>query len=228
MELTPTSRPMRARRRATNQITGRQSGPPAKGGQGGADCRPSRARLSWSGDPRVTMAFPTALRALGHRDFRRFWLGQVVSLMGRWMQSVAQSWLVLELTGSPLKLAIVNSLQFAPLLFLAFPAGVVADRFPKQRLLVLSQLGLTVPALALAALCWTGQVQYWHVAVLATVMGIANALEMPTRQSMMVELVGRSAPPGGPRTPLPRSPGGIIASCSPRGAGSHTAKWSAP
>ena len=137
------------------------------------------------------MAFPTALRALEHRDFRRFWLGQVVSLIGRWMQSVAQSWLVLELTGSPLKLGIVNSLQFAPLLFLALPAGVVADRFPKRSLLVVSQAGLMLPALGLAALSWTGQVQYWHVVVLATVMGIANALDMPTRQSMMVELVGR-------------------------------------
>jgi MFS family permease len=137
------------------------------------------------------MAFPTALRALEHRDFRRFWLGQVVSLIGRWMQSVAQSWLVLELTGSPLKLGIVNSLQFAPLLFLALPAGVVADRFPKRSLLVVSQAGLMLPALVLAALSWTGQVQYWHVVVLAAVMGIANALDMPTRQSMMVELVGR-------------------------------------
>jgi MFS family permease len=137
------------------------------------------------------MAFPTALRALQHRDFRRFWLGQIVSLVGRWMQSVAQSWLVLELTGSPLKLGIVNSLQFAPLLFLALPAGVVVDRFPKRLLLVVSQAGLMVPALALAALSWTGEVQYWHVAVLAAVMGIANALDMPTRQSMMVELVGR-------------------------------------
>jgi MFS family permease len=137
------------------------------------------------------MAFPAALRALEHRDFRRFWLGQVVSLVGRWMQSVAQSWLVLELTGSPLKLGIVNSLQFAPLLFLALPAGVVADRFPKRSLLVVSQAGLMLPALGLAALSWTGHVEYWHVAVLATVMGIANALDMPTRQSMMVELVGR-------------------------------------
>jgi MFS family permease len=150
-----------------------------------------RAGLGYRGQATREMAFPTALRALQHRDFRRFWLGQVVSLVGRWMQSVAQSWLVLELTGSPLKLGIVNSLQFAPLLFLALPAGVVVDRFPKRWLLVISQAGLMVPALVLAALSWTGHVQFWHVAVLAGVMGLANALDMPTRQSMMVELVGR-------------------------------------
>ncbi len=137
------------------------------------------------------MAFPTALRALDHRDFRRFWLGQLVSLVGRWMQAVAQSWLVLELTGSPLRLGIVNSLQFAPLLLLAFPAGALADRFPKHRLLLVTQLGLMAAALGLAALAWTGLVAYWHVVVLATVMGIANALDMPTRQSMVVDLVGR-------------------------------------
>src|SRR5581483_4872076 len=104
------------------------------------------------------MAFPTALRALDHRDFRRFWLGQLVSLVGRWMQAVAQSWLVLELTGSPLRLGIVNSLQFAPLLLLAFPAGALADRFPKHRLLLVTQLGLMAAALGLAALAWTGLV----------------------------------------------------------------------
>ncbi|HEV8308349.1 MAG TPA: MFS transporter, partial [Methylomirabilota bacterium] len=129
--------------------------------------------------------------ALNHRDFRLFWSGQLVSLVGRWMQSVGQSWLVLELTGSPLKLGIVNSLQFAPILVLSFLAGAIADRFSKRRLLVLSQATLMVPAFGLAALTWTGRVEYWHVVVLATVMGIANALDMPARQSMIVELVGK-------------------------------------
>jgi MFS family permease len=137
------------------------------------------------------MAFPTGLRALNHRDFRLFWSGQLVSITGRWMQAVGQSWLVLELTGSPLKLGIVNALQFAPILVLAVLAGAVADRLPKRRLLVGSQLGLMVPAAALAWLTWTGRAEYWHVVVLATVMGIANALDMPTRQSLIIELVGK-------------------------------------
>ncbi len=137
------------------------------------------------------MRFPSTLRALNHRDYRLFWTGQFVSLVGRWMQSVGQSWLVLELTESPFKLGIVNSLQFAPILVLSFPAGAIADRFPKRSLLILTQLALMVPALAIAALIWTGSVRYWHVAVMAGVMGVANALDMPTRQSLVVELVGK-------------------------------------
>jgi MFS family permease len=137
------------------------------------------------------MPFPTGLRALNHRDFRLFWTGQLISLVGRWMQSVGQSWLVLDLTGSPLKLGILYSLQFAPILVLSVPAGALADRFPKRRLLVLTQVALTLPAFGLAALTWTGRVEYWHVVGLATLMGIAQAIDMPARQSMMVELVGK-------------------------------------
>lgn len=137
------------------------------------------------------MPFPTGLRALNHRDFRLFWTGQLVSLVGRWMQAVGQAWLVLDLTGSPLKLGIVTSLQFAPILVLAFVAGAIADRLPKRRLLVLTQVALTLLAFGLAALTWTGYVEYWHVVVLAAATGVANALDMPTRQSMTVELVGK-------------------------------------
>lgn len=137
------------------------------------------------------MRFPTGLRALNHRDFRRFWAGQCVSLVGRWMQAIGQSWLVLELSNSPLRLGIVNSLQFAPLLLLSLPAGALADRLPKRPLLIGTQLALMFPALAVAALIWTGAIEYWHVVVMATVIGIANALDMPVRQSMVVELVGK-------------------------------------
>ena len=137
------------------------------------------------------MRFPSGLRALGHRDFRLFWSGQLVSLVGRWMQTVGQSWLVLELTDSPLRLGIVNSLQFAPILVLSFLAGALADRSPKRRLLVATQTALMLPSLALALLIWTDRIQYWHVVVMAGVMGVANALDMPARQSMVVELVGK-------------------------------------
>jgi MFS family permease len=135
---------------------------------------------------------PAGLRALRHRDFRLFWLGQLVSLIGTWMQSVAQSWLVLELTNSPLRLGIVGALQFTPMLVLSFFAGALADRLPKRRLIILSQSVLFAQALALAVLVQFGHVEYWHVAVLALVYGIANTMDMPTRQAFIVEMVGRS------------------------------------
>jgi MFS family permease len=129
------------------------------------------------------MPWPTALRAFRHRDFRLFWAGQLVSLVGSWMQSVGQSWVVLELTHSPFKLGMINALQFGPMLFLSFLAGALADRVRKRRLLLLTQSALMLQAFALAALDRTGQIQYWHVAVLATLYGIANTLDLPARQS---------------------------------------------
>src|SRR5262245_26221975 len=98
------------------------------------------------------MPFPAALRALNHRDFRLFWLGQSVSVVGSWMQSIGLSWLVLELTDSPLRLGLVSALQFGPLLFLSVIAGVIVDRSPKRRLLIGTQLALMFPAFALALL----------------------------------------------------------------------------
>ena len=134
---------------------------------------------------------PAALRAFRHRDFRLFFSGQLVSLVGTWMQSVAQAWLVLELTNSPFRLGVVSALQFAPMLVLSFFAGALADRLPKRRLVLASQSVLVTQALALALLVHLGHVQYWHVAVLALVYGIANSLDMPTRQAFIVEMVGR-------------------------------------
>jgi MFS family permease len=131
------------------------------------------------------------VRALAHRDFRIFWFGQLVSLVGTWMQSVGQAWLVLELTDSPLRLGLIGTLQFAPMLFLSFIAGAVADRLPKRRLIVATQSALLVQALALAALVWGGHVQYWHVAVLATLYGVANTLDIPARQAFVIEMVGK-------------------------------------
>ena len=136
---------------------------------------------------------PGALRAFAIRDFRLFWAGQGVSLIGTWMQSVAQSWLVLELTNSPFRLGLVGTLQFAPMLFLSFFAGALADRLPKRRLIIASQSVLCAQALVLAALVHQGHVQYWHVAVMATVYGIANTLDMPTRGSFVAEMVGKES-----------------------------------
>ena len=137
------------------------------------------------------MTFPSGLRALNHRDFRIFWSGQLVSLVGTWMQSVAQAWLVLQLTDSPFRLGLIGTLQFAPILLFSVVAGALADRLPKRRLILATQAVLCLQALVLAALVWTGQVRYWHVGALALVYGLANVLDMPARQSFIVEMVGK-------------------------------------
>ena len=138
------------------------------------------------------MPWPAGLRAFRHRDFRLFWSGQLISLVGTWMQSVGQAWVVLEITGSPLKLGSITALQFGPMLFLSFLAGALADRVRKRRLLLLTQSALMVQAFALAALAWTGHIQFWHIAMLATVYGIANTLDLPARQSFVVQIVGKN------------------------------------
>jgi MFS family permease len=137
------------------------------------------------------MRFPIGLRALAHRDFRLFVSGQLISLIGTWMQTVAQSWLVLELTNSPFKLGLIGALQFGPMLCFSFVAGAIADRLPKRRVLIGTQTALMIQAFLLSFLTWTGHVQYWHVAVLATCYGLANTLDMPTRQSFIVEMVSK-------------------------------------
>ena len=135
---------------------------------------------------------PRGLGALAHRDFRLFIAGQLVSLIGTWMQSVGQAWLVLELTNSPFRLGMIGSLQFGPMLLFSFVAGAVSDRVRKRRLILGTQTVLMLQALALAVLVASGHVQYWHVAVLATVYGIANTFDMPARQAFVADLVGKN------------------------------------
>jgi MFS family permease len=132
------------------------------------------------------------LGALRHRDFRLFWIGQLVSQIGTWMQSVAQAWLVLELTQSPLQLGIVSALQFTPILFLSPIGGALSDRFAKRRVLLISQTAMKLQALVLAVLVWSGHIQYWHVAVLAAIYGLGRAIDIPARQAYVTDLVGRS------------------------------------
>jgi len=135
---------------------------------------------------------PVRLGALRHRDFRLFWIGQLVSQIGTWMQSVAQAWLVLELTQSPLQLGIVSALQFTPILLLSPVGGVLSDRFAKRRVLLVSQTAMQLQAFVLAALVWSGYIQYWHVAVLAVIYGLGRAIDIPARQSYITDLAGRS------------------------------------
>ncbi len=138
------------------------------------------------------IARPARLAALRHRDFRLFWSGQLVSLIGTWMQSVGQAWLVLELTGSPFQLGLVTALQFTPILLLSPVGGALSDRFPKRRIILLTQAIMMAQAFVLAGLVWSGQVRYWHVAVLATIYGLGRAVDIPARQSYITDLVGRA------------------------------------
>src|SRR5262245_46147793 len=139
------------------------------------------------------MIFPSGLRALNHPDYRRFFLAQLVALVSGWMHTVAQSWLVLQLTDSPLRLGLIGTLQFAPILLFSIVTGAIADRLPKRRLLVATNLTLAMLAVVLAALVASGHVRYWHVAVVAVLAGLAQTVDGPARQSLMAELVGKEA-----------------------------------
>jgi MFS family permease len=130
-------------------------------------------------------------RSLRVRNYRLYASGQLVSLTGTWMQRVAQDWLVLELTNSGTALGVVTALQFGPSLLLGLWGGVLADRGNKRRLLFATQTGLALVALLLGALTLTGAVQYWHVLVLALVLGLVSAVDAPVRQSFVVEMVGK-------------------------------------
>ena len=140
---------------------------------------------------RPAREWPAPLRSLRHRDFRRFWFGLIISVMGTWMQMAAQAWLVYDLTDSPLALGVVGACGTLPMLFFSLPAGVVADRLSKRNILLVTQSLAMMQALALAALTYTDVVRVWHVMVLAGFLGTANALDMPTRHAMVIELAGR-------------------------------------
>ena len=139
---------------------------------------------------RLRTAALATFRSLRVRNYRLYFLGQIVSVTGTWMQSVAQIWLVLKLTGSPLALGITTGLQFLPMLILGPWGGVVADRFDKRRVLVATQAADAVLALALGILTLVGAVQLWMVYALALGLGLVTVVDNPTRQSFVMEMVG--------------------------------------
>jgi len=128
--------------------------------------------------------------SLGIRNYRLFFIAQLVSVTGTWMQSVAQMWLVLHLTGSGVALGITAALQFLPVLLFGTFGGLIADRVDKRKLLMATQAAAAVPALILAPITLTGHVQLWIVYVLAFSIGCVNAIDNPTRQSFVSEMVG--------------------------------------
>ena len=136
------------------------------------------------------LARTKAASAFGHRNYRLFFAGQAVSLVGTWMQQVAQAWLVLTLSRDPIWLGIVATAQFLPPMVFGLFAGVLADVLPKRQTLIAVQAVMMVLAIVLTILTVTGVVQIWMIIVLALLLGCANAVDMPTRQAFAIEMVG--------------------------------------
>ena len=132
-----------------------------------------------------------SFRSLRHRNFRIYWLGQLTSLIGTWMQSMAQGWLMHRLTSSPFMLGLLGFCQFTPVMLFSLWAGVIADRMDKRKLLLITQTVAMVQAVLMALVTTTGVVQPWMVLVLALLFGVFNAFDLPARQTFLVEMVGK-------------------------------------
>jgi MFS family permease len=131
------------------------------------------------------------MTAFAHRNFRLFFVGQGISLIGTWMQNIGEGWLVLTLTNSPFYVGLVTALSSLGVLLFTLYAGVIADRTDKRRTIIIMQVAFMLEAFAVAILVWTGVVQVWQVMALATLLGIASAFDIPTRQAFLVEMVGK-------------------------------------
>src|ERR1700678_2191410 len=132
-----------------------------------------------------------ASRALRHRNFQLFFSGQLISLIGTWMQSVAQSWLVYRLTGSALLLGSVGFASQVPVFLFAPLGGITADRVNRRHIVIGTQVASMLLAFILAALTLLHRVQVWHVFILASLLGVVNAFDIPGRQSFLVDMVGK-------------------------------------
>ena len=144
--------------------------------------------------PDSSAAQPAPSRVLGalrYRNYRLFLVGQIISLIGTWMQSVALPWLALQLTHSGLLVGLVLAAQFMPVLLGSQLGGALADRYPKRSVLLVTQTLFTIPSFTLFALSATGHAQYWMIVVAAIAAGTINAFDVPSRQSFVIEMVGR-------------------------------------
>jgi len=128
--------------------------------------------------------------SLKHKNYLYYFCGMCVSTIGTWMQNTAQPWLAYSLTKSALLLSVVSALQFVPAMLFSLFAGVLIDRLPKKKMLVLTQSLSLVITFAVWVLVASGRIQYWHLLVSASLMGLVNTLDMPLRQALVVELVG--------------------------------------
>jgi MFS family permease len=134
---------------------------------------------------------PAVFRAFKHRNFQLFFSGQIISLTGTWMQSVAQSWLVYRLTGSVALLGLIGFAGQFPVFLLTSFGGAIADKYDRRRILITTQACSMILAGILAALTLTGNIEVWHLFVLASFGGVINAFDIPTRQSFVVDMVGK-------------------------------------
>jgi len=141
--------------------------------------------------PPALSRFRSTTRALRHRNYRLFFFGQLISLIGSWMQTVAQSWLVYRLTGSSALLGSVNFAGQIPIFLLSPLGGVVADRHSRHRIVIATQTASMILAGILAALTLYGSVQVWQIFVLSSLLGIVNAFDIPARQAFLVEMTSR-------------------------------------
>jgi MFS family permease len=138
----------------------------------------------------MTAAIRHSFNSLEVPNYRRYFSGQLISLSGTWMQTVAALWVVLSLTGSGVAVGLTTALQFLPMLLIGAWGGLLADRFPKRELLIATQALMAIPALALFAVTATGVVTPWMVYLAVFAMGAVNAIDNPTRQSFVIEMVG--------------------------------------
>ncbi|MCC7354624.1 MAG: MFS transporter [Anaerolineae bacterium] len=155
---------------------------------------PATGSVPQAHTPPGRLHFPTLPRtfvALSHYNYRLYWFGQIVSYSGNWMQSLAQGWLVLRLTDSPFLLGLVGFISSVPVLILSLWGGVVADRHAKRNLLTITQTVSMILAFVLAFLTFSGHVQFGHVTVIAFLLGIVNAFDVPARHAFVAEVVGK-------------------------------------
>lgn len=129
--------------------------------------------------------------SLVHREFRIFWSLQIFSSLGIWIQSASQLWLVYKLTNSPFFLGLVSAMQFMPVMLLSLFAGVIVDHLQKRKILLVTQSFLCILTFLLGVLTLLGVIRYWHILIFASILGIVNTLDMPARQSIIMEFVGR-------------------------------------
>jgi MFS family permease len=139
--------------------------------------------------PKTESRLPVIFRALRHRNYRLFFSGQIISLVGTWMQSVAQSWLVYRLTGSSFLLGLVGFASQIPVFLLAPIGGVVADRYSRHRIVIATQTTAMLLAFVLSALTLLGHIRVWEIMALASLLGLVNAFDIPARQAFVVDMV---------------------------------------
>src|SRR5512146_299700 len=152
---------------------------------------PEKSETVAANGARTRSRLGTALRALRHRNFQLFFAGQLISLIGTWMQSVAQAWLVYRLTGSSLLLGSVAFASQFPVFLIAPFGGTTADRHNRHRVIVATQTASMLLAFVLAVLTLTEVVRVWHIFVLAAALGTVNAFDIPARQAFLMDMVGR-------------------------------------